>query len=365
MPAKDKDFIIRATRTPFIADEWQMNFWDFTRGTASVRLLVAFGEEHGIAPSTLLAGTRLSPAQLVDPNVELLATQELAVIRNLIHAMKRPAGLGLQVGMRYHFSTYGIWGYGLVSSATAGDALALALRFMPLTYAFTRVAYRETGDLVVVNFIEPDVEQDLRDFLVERDMAAAVVLLREVAGQAFQLARFAIASRPGQISRVVPVLEQMLGVRPEFGATANSLAFDRQVLRLPLPQADPTTYSMCRQMCAQLLERRKARLGTAALVRQYLDVSVEASSLAHLARVMNTSERTLKRRLKAEGTSFRILLAESRGELAKEMLKDDTLTLTDIADKLGFSDLSSFSQAFKRWFGQSPGSFRKSDPAAS
>lgn len=342
-----------------------MNFWDFTRGTASVRLLVAYGLEHGISPSALLAGARLSTAQLADPNAELSATQELTVIRNLLHALNYPSGLGFQVGMRYHFSTYGVWGYGLLSSATAADALALALRFMPLTYAFTKVAYHEAGDLGVLSFGEPDVEPALRSFLVERDMAAAVVLLREVAGSAFVLSRFTLTSRPGQPWKIVPDLDRIFGVRPEFGSPSNSFAFEREFLHQSLPHADPTMFAMCQQMCTRLLERRKARLGTAALVRQHLSVGAhndtrnDTPSLGNVARLMNTSERTLKRRLKDEGTSFRTILAESRGELAREMLRDDKLTLTDIAENLGFSDLSSFSQAFKRWYGKSPTAFRK------
>lgn len=346
-----------------------MNFWDFTRGTASARLLVAYGLEHGISPSALLAGARLSTAQLADPDTELSATQELTVIRNLLHALKNPSGLGFQVGMRYHFSTYGVWGYGLLSSATAADALALALRFMPLTYAFTKVSYHETGDLGVLSFGEPDVEPEIRSFLVERDMAAAAVLLREVAGSAFSLSRFTLTSRPGQPWKIVPELDRVFGVRPEFGSPSNSFAFEREFLHRPLPHADPTMFAMCQQMCTRLLERRKARLGTAALVRQYLSVGAhndtrddtrnDTPSLANMARQMNTSERTLKRRLKDEGTSFRTILAESRGELAREMLRNDRLTLTDIAENLGFSDLSSFSQAFKRWYGKSPSEFRK------
>ncbi|OJA24332.1 hypothetical protein BGV47_31550 [Burkholderia ubonensis] len=62
-----------------------------------------------------------------------------------------------------------------------------------------------------------------------------------------------------------------------------------------------------------------------------------------MARLMNTSARKLKRRLLDEGTTFRALLGDERP------------TLTEVAERLGFSDLSSFSQAFKRWYGVAPG----------
>ncbi|RYE66049.1 MAG: helix-turn-helix domain-containing protein, partial [Oxalobacteraceae bacterium] len=59
-------------------------------------------------------------------------------------------------------------------------------------------------------------------------------------------------------------------------------------------------------------------------------------------------------------TSFRALLAEVRGGQANELLIDETLSLTGIAERMGFSDLSSFSQAYKRWFGVAPSARRNS-----
>lgn len=333
-----------------------MSFWNFTRSAASARLAIEFGQEYGLAAAALLAGTRLSFEQLSDPNVELSANQELAVIRNLLRQLKYMPGLGLKLGMRYHFSAYGIWGYGLISSATLGDALALALRFMPLTYAYTRITFHEEGELGIITFGEPDLPIEMRRFLVERDMAAATVLLQETAGSDFALSRLTLAAPTTHAH----IISRIGGVRPEFGAAANMLAFKLSWLSKPLPQADASTLTMCQQMCRQLLERRRTRMGTAMLVREYLGVARGGmeQNLAQLARLLNTSERTLKRRLKEEGTSFRILLAAARGDMAQELLQDASLTLTDIADQLGFSDLSSFSQAFKRWYGIAPSQFR-------
>jgi AraC-like DNA-binding protein len=77
-----------------------------------------------------------------------------------------------------------------------------------------------------------------------------------------------------------------------------------------------------------------------------------------MARLMNTSERTLKRRLHDEGTTFRALLAESRSAMAETLLRESGLALGEIAERLGFADLSTFSQAFKRWYGVAPSAFR-------
>ncbi|WP_396331332.1 AraC family transcriptional regulator [Burkholderia anthina] len=335
-----------------------MSFWDFTRSPASARLLVDFGDARGVSRTKLLAGTGLADAQLDDPNVEVTAAQELRLTGNLLRALGRAPGLGFEVGQRYHFSAYGVWGYGLIASATARDALALAMRFLPLTYAFTVITYREEPGAGVLNFGAPELDADLSRFLVERDMTAAAVLLQEIGGGDFALSRFTmqaagIAGGTASVSRIA-------GIEPAFGARANTLAFDRAFLDRPLPHANPLTVSMCEQMCSQLVDARRARVGTAEMVRQYLTATPGnvPFSLEDMARLMNTSPRTLKRRLQDEGTTFRTLLAQARGAMAETLLGDAHLSLTEVAERLGFSDLSSFSQAFKRWYGVPPGTYR-------
>jgi AraC-like DNA-binding protein len=258
--------------------------------------------------------------------------------------------------MRYNFASYGLWGLGLVSSATAGEALALALRFIPLTFAFCRISSGLDGELCTVTFEAPDVEPAVQRFLVERDVAAASRLMSETLGPKFILSRFTLEHTIQPGATWLAKNPCFSGVRPEFGASSNSLSFDRQLLDLRLPQANPITVAMCERACEELLERRRARLGTGECVRQYLAAAPRnlVPNLAQAARTMGLSERTLKRRLQDEGFSYRVLLAEVRGRQANELLADETLSLTQIAERLGFSDLSSFSQAYKRWFGFAP-----------
>ena len=66
----------------------------------------------------------------------------------------------------------------------------------------------------------------------------------------------------------------------------------------------------------------------------------------------------MQRRLTAEGTSFQLLLDDTRRELAQHYLGQKTVSLADIAYLLGFSDQSSFFRASRRWFGSSPRDYR-------
>ena len=81
--------------------------------------------------------------------------------------------------------------------------------------------------------------------------------------------------------------------------------------------------------------------------------------LADIAQVFNLSERTLRRYLQQENTSYRQLLEEVRREMAQYWLRRPQETITSVALRLGFSDSSNFSRAFQRWFQQTPGQFRR------
>ena len=80
---------------------------------------------------------------------------------------------------------------------------------------------------------------------------------------------------------------------------------------------------------------------------------------ATIASTLNRTDRTLQRQLKKEGTTFKTLLNEIRNELAQNYICDSQLSLTEISFMLGFSELSSFSRAFKRWAGESPVKYRQ------
>jgi len=333
-----------------------MNFWEFARSPASARLLVDFAQARQIAPARLLIDTQLTSAQLADPDMAISASQELTVIANLLRSMRHEAGIGLQVGLSYNLSAYGILGYGLLSSATGADAVALARRFLPLTYAFASIAHRRDKDHDVLTFEpSPELSPSIQRFVVERAMGAAARLLRDILDGDSALASFGLryADAPAAATRTPA---QVYGVAIKYGAASNALSIKHERLAEALPQANPVTAAMCERMCKELLSRRRARLDTATFVREHLAAlpGGQPPQLQDIAGLLNTSERTLKRRLHQEGTSFRELAIAVRRAKAETLIAAGRLTMTEVAAELGFSDLSTFSQAFKRWTGTAP-----------
>jgi AraC-like DNA-binding protein len=79
----------------------------------------------------------------------------------------------------------------------------------------------------------------------------------------------------------------------------------------------------------------------------------------HLAKATGTSVRTLQRRLKDAGVNYSDLQNDVRKTLALNLLENEALALAQIAFSLGYSEVSAFNHAFRRWVGQSPGDYRR------
>ncbi|MDG2270966.1 MAG: AraC family transcriptional regulator ligand-binding domain-containing protein [Halioglobus sp.] len=88
------------------------------------------------------------------------------------------------------------------------------------------------------------------------------------------------------------------------------------------------------------------------------DFRQEMPSFEGLTVLLNMSARTLRRRLDKEGTSYQRIKDNARRDVAIAMLSRDRLTVSEVAEQVGFSDPSAFHRSFKKWTGESPGSYR-------
>ena len=107
----------------------------------------------------------------------------------------------------------------------------------------------------------------------------------------------------------------------------------------------------CRQQLARLLARNSWRGWAEDWIRS---VEYASPNLKAAAAAGNCSTRTLDRRLREEGTSFRKMVAEVRHQQAKEWLAEDHARVSDVAARLGYNEVGNFSRAFRRAAGKSP-----------
>ncbi len=149
-------------------------------------------------------------------------------------------------------------------------------------------------------------------------------------------------------------------IRPLFGQAHDRNVFEARVMNEPLPQADPHTAQLCEQMCRDLMERRHARTGVSASVRdRLLRTPGHIPDMEEIAADLRITSRTLRRHLTAEGATFRGLLEEVRRTLTEELMANASLTHGEIAERLGYADVTTFIEAFRRWKGMAPSEYRK------
>ncbi|NQD93267.1 AraC family transcriptional regulator [Pseudomonas sp. CrR25] len=331
--------------------------WPARRGITSVQLLTQLGLDHGLPIETCLADTGLDMLQLADPQWQIDASQELQLIANLIGALPQVADLGLQAGQRYQLTTYGIWGYALLSSQTFRQAVELGLRYLDLTFAFNRIRLEEDAQHAYLYLDDRGLPDNLRDFLVQRDAMAMLVIQRELTPMQLPLLEVRLRmAAPADPERFT----ERLGRRPEFACADNCVRFDRRFLDQPLPRANPYTVQLCETQCQALLAKYRNRDGLAGRVRdRLLRTPGRLANMEQVAAELHLSSRTLRRRLDEQGTTFRLLQEEVREALAEEFLTTGGLTLEEIAERLGYGETSNFLHAFKRWKGQTPRQYRR------
>lgn len=327
------------------------------RSVVSAQLLVQLAGEHGLSREACLRGTGLDATTLADPATETTAAQELALVRNLLRGLPDRPGLGLDAGLRYHLSAYGIWGYAMLSSPSFRAAADVAARFLDLSFAFVRFRMAVEGDAFLVLMDDEGIPAESRAFLLERDFAACCNAIRELRPGGLPIRGLQWRDpRPPHAAR----FRELIGVTPQFGAARNAIRLALADVEAPLPQADPMVARMCLEQCKQLLARRQVRTGLAGRVRdRLLEAAGGLAGLDTVAADLNMAPRSLRRHLAQEGTSFRALSDEVRQALAEELLTTAHLKLEEVAQRLGYAEPASLIHAFRRWKGMTPDAYRR------
>jgi AraC-like DNA-binding protein len=144
-----------------------------------------------------------------------------------------------------------------------------------------------------------------------------------------------------------------------FGAENDSILFSLEDIDLRLPSGNPHLASISDQLMieyiANLDRQNIIHRVKYAIIQNIHDGKITDDKIA---KAIFMSVRSLQRNLKKFGTTFGSVLDETRKDLAEHYVSDLKEDLTEVAFKLGYSEQSSFSRAFKRWTGISPSAYR-------
>ena len=325
-----------------------------TKLAAIVDALVA----EGVALDDALGDVAVPPEALHAPTSLVSLQQVLTACRNAVRLSRDPS-LAFRTGISMHVSAYGMYGYAILCGADFRRTMAFCEKYHALATPLVAMAFREASGIAswdVDPIIRAHPDDPLYRFIVEMQMGVTLSLVRDVMGSDFRPREIALTyARP-----IDPFpLETLAGCGATFGQPANRFVFDAAWLDASPTLGNVTTYAFVVSLCDDLLGSLSARAGIAGRIRaSLLNDIARHPTLPTTARQLGTTERTLRRQLAQEGTSFRELIDELRAQVAIRYLRETTMTNDDIAGALGFSDAANFRHAFRRWTDRSPSDFR-------
>jgi AraC-like DNA-binding protein len=313
-------------------------------GVSAEQLLAELGRRGVTVTGTNQAGFTGSDAMsLVEAAVDLSGDRCLA----------------LRVGQQLGIGSYASFGFALMSCANLRESIQLLLRYGQVLFQPRWIAYEQEGGLLLRAEINRGTaaQQQLVTELSFSSVSAVGRSLwgnevESVGGVEIQLSY----SRPSHLA----CYNSTFNAPVTFDCEHSQLFVPAQALDTPVKTANRSEHVIFHQQCEELLRGLNSAEQTTAAVRQlliqsagnFLDISLVAENL-------HVSERTLRRRLAAESTSFRSTFEEIRDLLAREYLAETELTVAEIAHLLDYAETVNFRRAFVRWNGVTPSEYRQ------
>jgi AraC-like DNA-binding protein len=269
---------------------------------------------------------------------------------------------GLHFGEHFNPKDIGPLVYVVLNSPTVAAAIQNAERYIHLHNEAAKLSFSIEGEQAYLRFMLADLGIDSTRQHNEYSMAVALNTLRIIAGSHW-------APREVQFAHEAPAHTaehlRLFGAPVLFGCASNALVTEREFVERQVPAADQRLYRILKQYLERILDEMPPEDGLLASVRRVIAESMRDGypKLANVAKKAAMSPRTLERRLKEHGTSFNKLVKDTRRRFALNYLRDRKNTLTQIAFLLGYSEVSAFNRAFKRWTGSTPLGYRHTRPS--
>ncbi len=258
---------------------------------------------------------------------------------------------GLKLGLTFQPGHLDIIGLMLMSCENLGEAIEVLLDYYPLVGdAADFELVNDGADCLLVYRPAYTVQQAQR---VDAVIACVLNLARWITGNRFMPQRIEYAAGAQTTAKNYTDLLQTSCI---FNAGKNAVKFPRDALSIPLIQANPAMCGHLRQLADTALARLE--IDSLAVIVQETLRQRPNWGRDRVAEQLGMSGRHLIRRLQEEGTTYRLLRSGILRQQAEEYLAADRDSIAEIADKLGFSDVSAFVKAFKRWTGTTPALFR-------
>jgi AraC-like DNA-binding protein len=324
--------------------------------TVSSRALLDACVRLGIDVDAMLTAVQVDRSTIYNPDARIPGEKVVALWRQAYERSGDPQ-LSLHAAEALPFGAYKVVDFLAGSATTIGEGFARVARYFPLINSV--VGFDIALDDDPVSFrCTSRAQTEIPLAYAEYALAAVVTRCRHASGMAFPLERVDFAyPRPADISEH----ERIFGCPIRFTADHTRFFIARSVWDTPVPRGDDGLSAVLEAHARMLLESLPKEAGVLGQVREAIHRELRGGdpSLDHVAKKLGMSNRTLQRRLKDEGFTYAEVLDEVRTSVAQLYLNQEGISIFEAGHLLGFAEQSSFSRAFKRWTGTTPGEYRQ------
>ena len=322
---------------------------------AYVALGLEIASDLGVEREGLLKGLGIAPAEFERPDGRVSLAQCVRLISRVMRQTRDHAALGYEFGLRSTLAAHGNIGYGLMSHATVGESLAFGLKYGRLRNPILKLSLSVEKDQAVIDARPTLPLGPMRQHALDAVLISMVRIGRQISG-AFkpQLElRFDCAEPPHYEHyrhRLPPV---------RFKAGVNQLRFPAAYLQRPLHTGNVASAKQVAKQC----ERDLVLLGDTGQIADQVRAALvgvqgQYPNLEAVASRLHMSGRSLKRKLQDQGLGFLELLEEARKRDSLRLLGDPSLAVSEVAQRVGYTDPASFTRAFRKWTGVTPTAWR-------
>ena len=325
-------------------------------GGAITRLACLYADDKRVEIDRLLREVGLSRRQIHDRNVRIDVRKQIAFLNLVAQAMGDPL-LGFHLSQVFDLRMAGLLYYVPASSETLGEALQRVARYCSIVNDGIKLTFRSKKSIgLAFEYVGIPRHQDVHQ--MEFWVAALVRAVRRITDQKFLVQHVSFTHPRAAVAE----MNTFFGSRVSFGAGIDEVTFPTECREAPIVNADPYLNEILLKFCDETLTRRKVhRSSFGSNVENAIAVLLPhgKAQVREVAQKLALSQRTLSRRLAAEGLTFAQVRQTLRADLADRHLADKDLSISKIAWLLGYQDVSGFSNAFKRWTGKAPRAMRR------